>query len=166
MFEPEKYQFGVKIINLDSFLKPEEYFSTIKSEDFILPIYQTKLEEYVPIEVKQLYDVARGTIAYAYFFYPLMSLGTEQLFRVAETAITIKCEQLKAPIGVRNFERAINWLVSKQRINKELEKQWLDIKDLRNLSSHPTQQQIISKPIALSLLQTITTLINSLFNIS
>ena len=45
----------------------------------------------------------RGAMVYGYFLYPLYVLGAEQLFRVAEAAVTLKCEQMGAKTDRMRF---------------------------------------------------------------
>lgn len=61
------------------------------------------LTEKAPLEVRRMFEVARGAVVYGYFFYPLYVLGAEQLFRVAEAAVTLKCEQMGAKTAKMRF---------------------------------------------------------------
>ena len=54
------------------------------------------LSKSVPKNVRTLFEVARGSLAYGYFFYPLYTLACEQLLRVAEAAVSEKCRMLRA----------------------------------------------------------------------
>src|SRR5258708_6154164 len=51
----------------------------------------------VPDNVAALLDVARGAMIYGLLFYPLVTLGSEQCYRVLESAIRLRCEQLGLP---------------------------------------------------------------------
>ena len=46
------------------------------------------LSKSVPENVRALFEVARRSSAYGYFFYPLYTLACEQLFRIAEAAVS------------------------------------------------------------------------------
>ena len=45
----------------------------------------------VQFDVHRQFEVARGAMLYGCFFYPLFSLGVDQLLKVAESAVTHKC---------------------------------------------------------------------------
>lgn len=164
MFETEKYHFGIKKLNERSFLLPEEWFYSISHREFLEPINQPQLIDVVPEEIKKLFEVARGAIAYGYFFYPLLSLGSEQLFRVLDTATSIKCSELGAPQGVSNFARQFEWLKAQNIISSEHDDLWFAYKELRNSTSHPKYQQILSYPQVLKLINSIVRTVNDLFS--
>ena len=63
------------------------------------------LSKPVPDNVRALFEVARGSLAYGYFFYPLYTLACEQLFRVAEAAVSEKCRMLGAPKKTNSIQR-------------------------------------------------------------
>ncbi len=101
-------EFGFKNITSENWLEPDPILrgfvkltlhgpEQITSDDLFDDILEHRLSEFVPREVKALYEVARGAMCYGYFFYPLYTLTYEQLFRVAETAVTLKCKSLSAP---------------------------------------------------------------------
>src|SRR5262249_39654732 len=70
---------------------------SMSGHDWANHILKPALSGNVPIDVKELFEVARGAMLYGYFFYPLYALADEQLSRVAEAAITHKCLELSAP---------------------------------------------------------------------
>lgn len=163
MFDSNDYHYGFKKLNSNTFLQPEEFFMGIPPVAFLTLIMEPELNESIPEQVRALFEVARGAIAYGYFFYPLFSLGIEQLSRVAETAAFIKSQQEGAPVGVSNFSRCIDWLKSKKMIVGHDAERWRAINELRNISSHPESQKIFPLPTAVSFLQTTSKLINELF---
>lgn len=126
-------------------------------------ILEPQLTDFVPIEVHKLFEVARGAIAYGYYFYPLYTLGTEQLFRVAETAVAIKCKELKAPNFINNFYKGIDYLVKEGEISEENQENWHLNRELRNSTSHPKDQMIILPNNSIMFLNHIANIINSLF---
>lgn len=51
-------------------------------------------------------------MVYGYFFYPLYTLASEQLFRVAEAVVTHKCHELGAsPKKMNTFEKKVQYLL-------------------------------------------------------
>jgi hypothetical protein len=43
-------------------------------------------------------------------FYPLLTIGTEQIFRALEAAVTNKCVAMNAPRKKKTFIDKIEWL--------------------------------------------------------
>jgi hypothetical protein len=58
-----------------------------------------ELDPAVPPAIRKLFEVGRGTLAYSLMFYPLLTLGTEQIFRVLETSAAVKCAGKMPPAG-------------------------------------------------------------------
>ena len=46
----------------------------------------------VPRDIVRMFEQARACLAYGFFYYPLYALGIEQLLRVADAALGVKCE--------------------------------------------------------------------------
>lgn len=156
-------QFGFKEISNDNFMRPEQFIGYAPPKIFLDLILDPKLNDNVPEKVQAMFEAARGAIAYGYFFYPLFALGAEQLSRFAEAAAMIRCQQEGAPPGVNSFSRYIEWLKSKQIIVHDFE-QWIAIKDLRNITSHPESQQLYTVGITARFLQSTTRIINELYS--
>jgi hypothetical protein len=102
-------------------------------------------------------------MCYGYFFYPLYTLANEQLFRVAETAVTLKCESLSAPKNVRKFTQKVDYLIAESVIPESEKVRWQGIRGLRNIASHPEDQSIVAPGDALHSLHQIAAIINRLF---
>jgi hypothetical protein len=62
-----------------------------------------ELDATIPLSILKIFEVARGTLIYGLMFYPLLTLGAEQLFRVLETAASIQCHTLNAPPQIRTL---------------------------------------------------------------
>lgn len=121
------------------------------------------ITEKSPLEIRRMFEAARGAIFYGYFFYPLYVLGAEQLFRVAEAAVTLRCEQMGAKTGRMRFVDKIKYLVGASAISAQEEESWQAIRELRNAASHPDMQTLFDSADALLFLQLIAGKINSLF---
>jgi hypothetical protein len=119
----------------------------------------------VPLELHKLLEVARGAIIYAIFFYPLLTLGAEQLFRIGESAVAARCAQLNAPAGVKRFAQMIAWLEATGVIPAGRRLQWQALKQLRNAASHPKEQDICAPGDAMHILELTVEFLNSLFPI-
>ena len=131
-----------------------------------------QLESSVPKEVVAMFEVARGSMIYGWFFYPLITLATEQLHRVQETAAREKCCQLGiAPAKLSKkglslepkLSEVIGALVKHGTIKASEEARWQAARRLRNWSSHPQRQTIISPGMSLGALESTTQVINKLF---
>ncbi len=166
---------GFKQLSRENWIEPDElvlqlfnFSSTGKQEKAAIPdwlghILAPALSNNVPEEVQSLFEVARGALVYGYFFYPLFTLAAEQLFRVAEAAITHKCLALGIPKSKKSFSEKLNWL-EKQGIIQGCDiAKWNAIRGSRNYSSHPTQQSIITPGNAIGALVILTESINDLF---
>ena len=167
---------GFKNITLENWLKPDDIslsfahispidgtIKPIKGDYWVRYILEPKLREVVPTEVQKLLEVARGAIIYGYFFYPLYSLAWEQLFRVAESAISHKCKAIRAPKSIKTFNLKVKHLLNKKVIPPQDITTWNAIRKLRNSASHPKNQMIIPPGSVITTLERIVEQINSLF---
>jgi hypothetical protein len=131
-------------------------------EDWATQFLNPHLDERVPEEVRSLFEVARGALAYGYFFYPLFTLAAEQLYRVAEAAVSAKCTLLGAPKRF-SFQEKIQFLLDRNVIAGENFPQWNAVRLLRNKSSHPKEQTILTPGMVATMLEQIAKRINELF---
>lgn len=155
---------GDTVLTLFVSLSPDGSISSISRDEWARRILEPQINGSVPFEIRRLFEVARGTMMYGYLFYPIFTLASEQLYRVAESAVSMKCAAMGAPKGRRNFEGKINWLAEHSVIEKSEKQKWHAIRGLRNLSSHP-EQQTISTPIhAVDMLNSIAHKVNALFD--
>jgi len=168
-------RFGLKEITLSNWLDPDDVLKgfvrlspngqiTLKGEDYLTYILRPNLHKSVPSDVQALFEVARGAMAYGYFFYPLYTLAMEQLFRVAEAAVKHKCSALRAPKSTKTLKKRIDWLVNESIIPQTESALWHTVRHLRNMASHPEKQSILTPVYTLGILERIASQINSLFN--
>lgn len=132
-------------------------------KDWVDAILKPGLLEEVPEEVQALYEVARGAMLYGYFFYPLYTLGAEQLFRVSEAAITHKCASMNTPKNVMSMASRIRWLYQHGEIPDIQKVKWNATRELRNMASHLERQSIMSPGNAIGFVERTAELINSLW---
>ena len=107
---PSADNFGFKRLTQGNWLTPDpvwKHFAHSPTTDpataWMQEILRHDLAPTVPVAIRKLFEVARGSLAYGYLFYPLLTLGTEQIFRVLEGAITNKCSALNAPVNKSRF---------------------------------------------------------------
>ena len=117
----------------------------------------------VPLAVQRQFEVGRGALVYGFLFYPLLTLGTDQLFRVLEAGVNAKCEALHAPANRRSFLQKLTWLVETGNIPESERKRWDTARLLRNHSTHARDQNIYDPTLALDALRLTVELINALF---
>ena len=133
------------------------------STGWVEDLTRVELDSVIPLSLRKVFEVARGTLVYGLMFYPLLTLGAEQLFRVLEAAVSLQCHALNAPSQIRTFSRKIDWLTSQKLITPEEQARWHAMRKLRNLGSHPTEQAIFSVGMTLTVLDSTVELINMLF---
>lgn len=131
------------------------------SEQWIASFLKPQLDNDVPAEVRRLFEIARGCMIYSWFFYPLATLGFEQITRVMESAVCQRCEMLKLRTG--RYEENINALVRTGVISVADQPRWHAGRRLRNSRSHPEDIMLIDPGQAWGQLENCTELINSLF---
>lgn len=167
---------GFKEITLENWSQPDsihDFFVKLSptgealpmaAEDWIRPLLIVSLSKKVPHDVQTLFEVARGAMVYGYYFYPLWTLGIEQLCRVTEAAVSHKCRSLGAPKSKRRFVDKIRWLENEKVISSTDEELLHDIRELRNSASHSTSQSIFTPGMVIPLMESIVRAINYLFN--
>lgn len=167
---------GFKKLNLDNWNNKDEilkYFMRSPSPDDVSHeitdtewaemIFEPTLDELVPIEIRRLFEVAQGVMCYGYFFYPLYTLGMEQLYRVIEAAVKIKSDQMGCPKLVRTFQKRIDYLIRCGCIIEIEKNHWHATRNLRNLSSHADDQTLILPFMAIKELHSAVAMIESIF---
>ena len=166
---------GIKRLTVEIWLEPDSamaFYVTVAEGGILKPqdgsvwlsqILKVELSSIVPLDVRKLFEVARGTLAYGYFYYKHYTLALEQLFRVTDAAIIHKCESLGVRKPKQTYSDRLKILVSKNIISKEAQADWEHIIDGRNFSSHPEQQMILTPAMAIKRFAELTDHINALF---
>jgi hypothetical protein len=162
---------GFRLLSVDTWLHGNPAWSgTIvsmslpnQSDGWVHDLCQVRLSERVPDPLQRLFEVARGSYAYSLMFYPLLTLGAEQLLRVVEGAIASEFKDKGGPGNRRTFEKRIDWLASERMISSDLQQRLHAVRGLRNLASHPSDQSIFNLSMALSILQITADILNEIF---
>jgi hypothetical protein len=121
------------------------------------------LQDHVPDEIRDMFEVARGAVLYGWFFYPMYELGQEQLFRVSEAAARRCCAALGNESERLSFYAAIGFLAKKGVIDADDRHRWEAARKLRNSSSHPERASVMPPGAIASLVEATATDINHLF---
>jgi hypothetical protein len=148
-----------------SFLQVPSDDDVKRGEIYLDAILKPQLNDTIPIEIRKMYEVARGGVVYGYFFYPLYSLACEQLFRVGEAAITSRCKNIDPRLAKRTFEKKIDLLFEQGLLNDLERLRWHALRGLRNISSHPVDQSIFPPGLVIRNLVLLADDINKLFSV-
>ena len=131
-----------------------------------------KLETKVPAEVAILFEVTRGAMICGWFFYPLLTLGVEQCYRLLDTGTRLRRKQLDIPTvaekknankGNTSFKENAAALIKHGLISKADEVRWEAARNLRNWSSHPERQSLYDPGQAHKTLELVAERLNDLF---
>jgi hypothetical protein len=162
--------FGFKRLTVENWLTPDPVWQHFVHPPFIDPatawaqdVLKHDLSPAVPIAVRRLFKVARGALVYGFMFYPLLTLGSEQLFRVLETAVNEKCAALQAPVTAHNFFEKLKWLLENKTLSEAQHRRWDAVRLLRNRASHLQDQNIFDPTAALDMLRCAVELADELF---
>lgn len=126
-------------------------------------ILQPQLISSVPTDIVEMFEVARGILVYGWFFYPLYTAGSEQLFHVHEAAVAHRCDQLNAPKKVQTFAERLDWLFEQGHLTEQRFKQWTASRNLRNRAAHKKSQSTYDPTMAVRNVEIAVELINDLF---
>lgn len=139
----------------------------MNGNDWARAFLAVELPTSVPADIRGLFAVARGTLLYGWFFYPLYQLGEDQLHRVADTAVAVRYEQLGGARDRRGYAprmmQRLAWLIERGVIPVEAKGRWEAISDLRNIGSHPDFQALNPPGQALASLKIVAESVASLF---
>jgi hypothetical protein len=121
---------GIKRVSADNWWQVDEAWrGTIMCPDpyredqvngWVETICQVQLDAGVPDEIRDLFEVARGAYVYSLPFYPLLTLGAEQLFRVVEAAVALHYKNCVGPDYPRKFKGRIDWLLKHAKITRDI----------------------------------------------
>ena len=132
-------------------------------EEWLEDILEPTLHDDVPEEIREQFEVARGAMAYGFFFYPLYTLGDAQLFRVADSAIYHKWVAVGSPSKGNTFAERLDRLLEGEVLDRETAERWRAVRRLRNSTSHETRQSIESPVDAVMSLRGVSEMIQVLF---
>jgi hypothetical protein len=156
-----------KEIGVHNWLQPDpvvlHFAGTERVTDYVGTVLAPRLSEDVPEDIRNLFEVARAAMLYGYLFYPLYTLAMEQLFRVGEAAVAVKCKQLGAPKDKKKFTDRIDWLAERGVFDRSRFSAWHTLRRMRNSASHPDRQSIVTPGPAIGMLGAVAADINALF---
>jgi hypothetical protein len=126
----------------------------LSGDDWARQFLAVQLDARVPDDAQSLFAVARGGMLYGHFFYPLYTLGREQLYRVADSAADLRYRGLGGRLDKKgctpSLKRRVDWLELHGVIRPDHSFRWHAIRELRNIASHPSVQSLADKALTAS----------------
>lgn len=163
--------FGFKIVTLENVLEVDPVVAdhvTLNratgearpqaKEDWVPLVMSVTLDTAVPHEVRKMFIFAQGAMCYAHWYYPLLTLVSHDLLRVADFATVEACRE-RALRG-RTMQKRITALVADGAVAPADERLWTVIREARNRTTHPPTQYIYGFGMAFDILRTIRDLID------
>ncbi|HQU81689.1 MAG TPA: hypothetical protein PKY59_01100 [Pyrinomonadaceae bacterium] len=167
---------GFKKLSKDNWRLPDpinEYFIklnlytgeklSVSDDERVEEFLNVELAPEVPIDVLRQFEVARGAMLYGCFFYPLFSLGADQLMKVAESAVTHKCLNHGLAKKTARYEIKLQKLKDHNYLTATEYNDWENLRKLRNELTHSKMQNIFPPFEAKFFLKNIADKINKLF---
>jgi hypothetical protein len=161
----EEAHYGFKMVDEMNLLAPDPLMGSMATRendvvrpmipnDLLQPILAVTLEERVPFEVRRAFFFARNAMCYGYWYYPLITLGSQQLLRVADYATEV-AGSVNGLTPHRNFRPRIDQLVAAGVIDSANRGTWELICRFRNKATHPEWQQIWGIPQTLNVVRAV-----------
>jgi hypothetical protein len=152
----------------ENFVMPDKRgWRRMTGDDWAGLFLGVELVAHAPEPVRNLFLVARNTLPYGHFFYPLYTLGSEQLYRVADAAALHRYRDLGGPKTKHGrdptFGGRIRWLREHGVITEDHVPQWEGSRELRNHASHPDMQSIFTPGNAYTMLHAVAECVNALY---
>jgi len=140
---------------------------SVTADEWVDRFLKPQLDPCVPTEILRMFEVARSAVAYGYFFYPLYTLAGEQLYRIAEAAVSVRCGMIGTlPGTAKSFKRQLEFLREQNLLSDQDLVWWDTVRELRNYVSHPRNQNILMPYDVLRDLCEVATRINHLFAVT
>jgi hypothetical protein len=156
-------------------ITPENFMSADLSRAFGLETHaqwiewfnEVSIDAAVPEPVRRLFELARGSMIYAWLYYPLVSVGFEQCGRCLEAGVRhasvalLGCEP--ADQQKINYRSLVEGMIKHGHIPKAEETRWMAALALRNGAAHPTTPTIWAPAHARGALAHTAERLNALF---
>jgi hypothetical protein len=139
-------------------MRPDGTIEPTAERDFARTFAAIDIEPHVPLEVRRGFLFARNAMCYGYWCYGMLTLGAQQMLRVADDALGYAVRE--RGISKRlTFADRICKLVELGAIPAEDEIRWDGVRNLRNSATHQKFQQIWSPGVAGQMVSTVATLL-------
>lgn len=171
----ENIHFGMKKLSLQNWREADvpRSFPGLTEELWVEEVLAPQLSSSVPEDVLRLFEIARGSILYGWLFYPLLTLASEQLYRVQEAAVRARCKLAGIPTAKtlkngslrnRKFSELIDELANRDIIRNDELGFWDAVRHSRNQSSHPDRPTILPPGHAIAATEATARRINQIFD--
>lgn len=160
---PENWSQRDDTLDLFTGIKIDGSQSVISNDQWASMILRVELDSSVPEDVRDLFEVAQGILCYGCYFYPLYTLGHEQMFRVLEAAVCAKYVALEAPTKCKSLFARLGWLKDTGHISEALYGMLNAARNLRNSASHAKAQKLVLPMDAVATVEQTADLIIQLF---
>lgn len=151
-------------ITEDNWLSPDRkhYIPMgVTREQWIAFFLSQQLSPDVPQTILRAFEVARATMIYSWFFYPLATLGQEQLFRVGKLAVHERCRALQQESN--DYDGQLEALVAAQIISSETRIRWSAVGRLADDRAFLAGPTLMDAGQAIGTLELMARLISALF---
>lgn len=126
---------------------------------------QVSLKQYVPLEVRAMFDRAKATMSYGVYHYPLFTAGIESIHRLLEAAL-YHCafeNGCELPENRAMFGSLLKYCEKHSLIVEPELSRWDACRRLRNMASHQKKTSLHFPNSAINSLHTSKELIEALF---
>jgi hypothetical protein len=132
------------------------------------------LDNEVPAEIREMWEVARGLALYGWFYYPLYAIAEHQLRRVADAAVLHRYRQAGGPPNKKpdpedgqpiwpSFKWRVEWLIDHGVIATDRGPRWDAIRKLRNETTHASIRHLVMPMDVMRVLDLLAVEIDALF---
>jgi hypothetical protein len=131
-------------------------------EDWITDVVAINVGDQVPEDVATLFDFAKGALGYGYYYYPLFTLATQQLLRVADIAVDELFKALAIERKPLSLVRRLAILYERRLISDEQYRMLDILRNMRNSATHGSSPTIMIPTQAVRDMRWIADLISGL----
>lgn len=129
-------------------------------ETWLREFMKIQLSPDIPAGIQSMFESSRGAMIYAWFYYPLATVGMEHCYRTLELAVKVRSGEKGTK---KTFEKNLQWLHEAGVITEKDMIRWNAVRSLRNFACHPDGRRIADPGEALNQLRTAAELIAMLF---
>lgn len=138
---------------------------TEATETWVSEILRYEIPSCYPGVMQEQFDRARACIVYGCYYYPLFTLGVEELCRFYETALNEFLSKVGSSKSTmrKSFKEKVTWMENNQHFDEQTADRWRSIVGLRNAASHKSSCTTLPPNLALHQLSIAVELIDDLF---
>ena len=131
-----------------------------------------RLAPAVPADIACMFEAARGSMLYGYFFQPLMAMGAAQCYRVLESGVRASCAAAGLPVSCADNQvkqhpltsaHNLRTLVKQGVISATDLKRWQQAREMRDWVVAPENQTALTFDQGVTVLTRAAELLGTLF---